>query len=307
MDIQISCIGSGNMGGALMKAASRVLGAGGIALTDADQGRAASAAAEIGAVHLRTNREAALEGRFVVLAVKPQVAPAVLKEIAPQLRERSAQGNPAVLVSIVAGLSISAMRTWLAQGAGLSGGGADTAPASGGPGADAVSADDGAVPASGGTVQSIIRLMPNTPALVARGMIALSSSAETKEADVEALERILSQSGLIDRVEEKYMDAVTALSGSGPAFAYLFIEALADGGVRAGLPRDKALRYAARTVLGAAAMVEETGQHPGVLKDAVCSPGGTTIAGVSALEDRAFRGAVMAAVDAAYRRAKELS
>ncbi len=289
MDIQISCIGSGNMGGALMKAASRVLGAGGIALTDADRGRAASFAAEIGAVHLRTNREAALEGRFVVLAVKPQVAPTVLKEIAPLLRERSARGNPAILVSIVAGLSVSAMRTWLAQGAALPGGGAETAPA------------------SGGTVQSIIRLMPNTPALVARGMIALSSSAETEEADVEALERILSQSGMIDRVEEKYMDAVTALSGSGPAFAYLFIEALADGGVRAGLPRDKALRYAARTVLGAAAMVEETGQHPGVLKDAVCSPGGTTIAGVSALEDRAFRGAVMAAVDAAYRRSKELS
>jgi pyrroline-5-carboxylate reductase len=302
MDIQISCIGSGNMGGALMKAASRVVGAGGIGLTDADQGRAASVAAEIGAVHLRTNREAALQGRFVVLAVKPQVAPIVLKEIAPFLRERSEKGNPAILVSIVAGLSMSAMRTWLAHGLTPSGHGAETAPRSGeiapGPGEIA--------PGPGEAAQAIIRLMPNTPALVARGMIALSSSPEAKEEDAAALERILSQSGLIDRVEEKYMDAVTALSGSGPAFAYLFIEALADGGVRAGLPRDKALRYAARTVLGAAAMVEETGQHPGALKDAVCSPGGTTIAGVSALEDRAFRGAVMAAVDAAYRRSKEL-
>ncbi len=102
------------------------------------------------------------------------------------------------------------------------------------------------------------------------------------------------------------MDAVTALSGSGPAFGYVFIEALADAGVRAGLPRDKALRYAARTVMGAAAMVEETGTHPGALKDAVCSPAGTTIAGVVALEEKGFRAAAMAAVDAAFRRSVEL-
>ena len=112
---------------------------------------------------------------------------------------------------------------------------------------------------------------------------------------------------MVDRLDESYLDAVTGLSGSGPAFVYLFIEALADGGVRAGLSRDRALRYAAQTVLGAAAMVKETARHPGELKDMVASPGGTTIEGIAALEEHGFRGAIMAAVDAAFRRSVELS
>jgi pyrroline-5-carboxylate reductase len=117
---------------------------------------------------------------------------------------------------------------------------------------------------------------------------------------------MLKGAGMVDRLDEKYLDAVTGLSGSGPAFAYLFIEALADGGVLAGLPRDKALRYAAQTVFGATAMVLESGKHPGELKDMVCSPGGTTIAGVTALEAGAFRASAMQAVEAAWRRAIEL-
>lgn len=283
METLFACIGSGNMGSALMKAAASALGGAAIGVADADAAKAAALAAELGGVSFSGNAEAARSGRFVVLAVKPQVARAVLREIAPVLAERGAAGSPAVLVSIVAGLSIASMR-------------------------EALATADSAAFAQHKTLQNqaLIRLMPNTPALVAKGMIALSASGETPEAATAELERVLAGAGLIDRVEEKYMDAVTALSGSGPAFAYMFIEALADGGVRAGLPRDKALRYAARTVLGAAAMVEETGQHPGALKDAVCSPAGTTIAGVAALEDRAFRAAAMAAVDAAYRRAGEL-
>jgi pyrroline-5-carboxylate reductase len=152
----------------------------------------------------------------------------------------------------------------------------------------------------------VARIMPNTPALVAKGMIALSASPELEAAALEELEGILSAAGLVDRVAESYLDAVTGLSGSGPAFVYMFIEALADGGVRAGLPRDKALRYASQTVLGAAAMLQETGRHPGELKDMVCSPGGTTIAGVAALERAGFRGAVLGAVEEAWRRALEL-
>jgi pyrroline-5-carboxylate reductase len=120
------------------------------------------------------------------------------------------------------------------------------------------------------------------------------------------LEKILGAAGMVDCVEEKYLDAVTGLSGSGPAFVCLFIEALADGGVQAGLPRDKALRYAAQTVLGTAALVQETGRHPGELKDMVASPAGTTITGIAALENGAFRGTVMNAVTAAWRRSKEL-
>jgi pyrroline-5-carboxylate reductase len=148
--------------------------------------------------------------------------------------------------------------------------------------------------------------MPNTPALIGQGMIALAASAEVPENRIAELEKILKAAGEVDRVEERYLDAVTGLSGSGPAFVYLFIEALADGGVRAGLPRDKALRYAAQTVLGSAAMVKETGKHPGELKDMVTSPAGTTIAGVAALEKGAFRGTVLGAVEAAWRRAAEL-
>jgi len=275
MKYTITCIGSGNMGGALMKAAARVIGGAAIGVTDADRVKAETFAAELGGGALAANTEAAAEGRFVLLAVKPQVAQTVLAEIGPVLARRLKDGKGAVLVSIVAGLSIGTMKQYLS--------------AAGCPDA-----------------QPIIRLMPNTPALVAKGMIALASSAEVPADAVQELETILGKAGLIDRIDEKYMDAVTALSGSGPAFVYLFIEALADAGVRAGLGRDKALRYASRTVLGAAALVEETGQHPGLLKDAVTSPGGTTIAGIAALEERGFRGTVMAAVDAAFRRAKEL-
>jgi pyrroline-5-carboxylate reductase len=152
----------------------------------------------------------------------------------------------------------------------------------------------------------VVRIMPNTPALISKGVIIMASSPEVSPESLTELEKILSGAGLVDRLEENYLDAITGLSGSGPAFVYIFIEALADGGVRAGLPRDKALRYAAQTVLGGAAMVQETGKHPGVLKDMVASPGGTTIAGIAALENSTFRAAAINAVEAAWRRSVEL-
>jgi pyrroline-5-carboxylate reductase len=152
----------------------------------------------------------------------------------------------------------------------------------------------------------VVRIMPNTPALVSRGVIVMAPSRQVPAKKAADLEKILGAAGMVDRLEESYLDAVTGLSGSGPAFVYLFIEALADGGVRAGLPRDKALRYAAGTVLGSAAMVLETGKHPGELKDMVTSPGGTTIEGIKALENGCFRGAVMNAVEAAWKRSAEL-
>lgn len=153
----------------------------------------------------------------------------------------------------------------------------------------------------------IIRVMPNTPALLGEGASAFALGATATEADAAAVQRFLESVGRAVRIPESQLDAVTGLSGSGPAFVYLMIEALSDGGVRAGLPRDVATTLAAQTVLGAAKMVLETGLHPGALKDQVTSPGGTTIAGVQVLERAAIRGALIDAVDAAARRSAELA
>jgi pyrroline-5-carboxylate reductase len=152
----------------------------------------------------------------------------------------------------------------------------------------------------------IVRAMPNTPALVGKGAAGFCLGTRATTGDAETARLLLGAVGLAVEVPERLMDAVTGLSGSGPAYIYLVIEALADGGVCAGLPRADAVRLAAQTVLGAAAMVLETGEHPAVLKDMVTSPGGTTIAGLAELERRGFRSALIDAVGAATRRATEL-
>ena len=149
----------------------------------------------------------------------------------------------------------------------------------------------------------ILRIMPNTCVAIGRGVIGLCGEGE---AHLRAVERILSEAGCVERLPESLMDQFTSVAGCGPAFVYPFIEALADGGVMTGLPREQALRYAAQTVLGAAAMVLETGEHPGALKDAVCSPGGSTIAGVAALEQEGLRSSAIEAVLASFRRNREL-
>ena len=151
----------------------------------------------------------------------------------------------------------------------------------------------------------VIRIMPNTPCAIGSGVVQYCGLSVTEE-ELADFAAILAPAGLVDRVEEKFIDAASALSGCGPAFAYLFVEALADGAVACGLPRDKALLYAARTVEGAGRMAAESGKHPGALKDAVCSPGGTTIQGVRALEEGGFRAAAMEAVIAAYEKTLQL-
>jgi len=152
----------------------------------------------------------------------------------------------------------------------------------------------------------LIRVMPNTPCLLGCGASAFSRGTHAKNDDAELVQRLLSNVGLAVEVPEKLLDAVTGLSGSGPAYVYQIIEALSDGGVRMGLPRETATKLAAQTVLGAAQMVLATGQHPGTLKDAVTSPGGTTIAGLHALERGGLRGILMNAVEAATERARQL-
>jgi len=153
----------------------------------------------------------------------------------------------------------------------------------------------------------ILRVMPNTPAMVGAGMIVFESGDSLTEGEKSFAQTLFGSVGEVISVEPKLMDAVTAVSGSGPAYVYLFIEALADGGVKAGLPRPVALKLAAQTVKGSAMMVSETGVHPGELKDRVCSPGGTTIEAVAVLEQQGFRGAVIAAVDACREKSERMS
>jgi pyrroline-5-carboxylate reductase len=159
--------------------------------------------------------------------------------------------------------------------------------------------------ASGGRAR-LVRVMPNTPFLVGQGAAGYCLGESATEEDAQLVERLFDAGGLITQVPESVMNAVTGLSGGGPAYAFLMIEALRDGGVRMGLARDVATRLAAQTILGAATMVLETSQHPGQLKDQVTSPGGSTIAGLEILETDGVRGSLMRAVQTATIRAGEL-
>jgi pyrroline-5-carboxylate reductase len=155
-------------------------------------------------------------------------------------------------------------------------------------------------------ITPVIRVMPNAPAMALAGMSCLSAGSSAGPEHLAEAMKLFSGVGEALVVPEAHLDAVTALSGSGPAYLFLVIEALTDAGVRVGLPRKTAEKLSAQTVLGAAAMVIETGRHPGQLKDMVASPAGTTIEGLAVLEENGVRGAFIEAVDAAYRRAKEL-
>ncbi len=152
----------------------------------------------------------------------------------------------------------------------------------------------------------LLRLMPNTPALVGAGAFALDANTDLTAEEKDFAEKLFSSIGIVEWMPEPLIDAACGLSGAGPAYIYLVIEALADGGVKKGLPRATAMRLAAQTVYGAAKMVLETGRHPGELKDMVCSPGGNTIVGISTLENHGVRGAFIDTVDKATDRAIEL-
>ncbi len=213
------------------------------------------------------NRVVALETPIVLLAVKPQVFDAIATELVDIVAKSVVV--PPLLVSILAGVPLSKLEAAFPQ-------------------------------------LPIIRAMPNTPATVGAGITAISLGSYTDERHQKTAQQLFSAVGEVVVVPETLMDAVTGLSGSGPAYVAIMVEALSDGGVAAGLPRAIATQMALQTVRGTVQLLQETGMHPAELKDRVTSPGGTTIAGVAQLEQAGFRSALIAAVQAAKKRSQEL-
>ncbi len=253
--MKIGVIGTGNMGGALMDAfcldPQNKLSA-----CNPGQEKLAAVCARTGAEPRDTAAHTAEDTDLILLAVKPNVIPAVLEEIAPIVTADQ------IVVSIAVGLPVSSYQDVL------------------------------------GSDKKIVRAMPNTPAAVQAGMTAFAFGDNVPEEDRQKVLRLFSLAGETAVLPEHLMNAVSALTGSGPAYVYMFLEAMADAGCMAGLPRAQCYKLAAQTVLGAAEMVLKTGEHPAVLKDAVCSPGGTTIQAVAELESRGMRSAVIEAIRA---------
>lgn len=259
-------IGTGNMGGSLARAVRKNVPGPQILLANRNPEKSRMLAQELGAVQ-SDNASVAKDADYIFLGVKPQMAKDMLAEIAPILAGRKSRF---LLVTMAAGLTIPRIREMAG----------------------------GAYP--------VIRIMPNTPVSVGEGMILYACSSDIDEEEMRLFLENCAGAGCFRPLSEQLMDAGSAVCGCGPAFADLFLEALADGGVACGLPRASALEFAARMLAGAAKLALESGQHPGVLKDAVCSPGGTTIQGVRKLEEAGFRGAVMNAVISAYEKTLEL-
>lgn len=212
-----------------------------------------------------TNEAIAKEAKFIMLGVKPQYMDEVVSKLKPLLEAR----RDAVLVSMAAGLTMEHISNLV------------------------------------GGKYPVIRIMPNTPSSVGSGMTLYEANEFVQQADLETFLNLMSGAGAFDRLPEHLIDAGSVVAGCGPAFLCLVAEAMADGGVACGLPRDKALTYAIETMAGTAELLRQTGLHPGQLKDAVCSPGGTTIQGVRALKKGGLESAMVEAVIAAYEKNKE--
>ena len=262
----IGFIGIGNMGGTLAKVAARAVGKENILVSSRTGETARKFAAEHGFTAVE-NAQIAERADMIFLGVKPHQMRDLLKSLSDILSRRR---DKIILVSMAAGLTTEQLEEML------------------------------------GGSPAIVRIMPNTPSLIGKGSIPYCSGSFAEQTDVARVCAVLQDAGECIPLSESLMDAASAVSGCGPAFVYVFIEALADAGVASGLPRATALALAAQTVCGAAEMVLQTGLHPAALKDAVCSPGGSTITGVCALDEGGFRAAAQKAVLASYRRNLQL-
>lgn len=263
---RVGFLGAGNMGEAMIRGLLKAgtVPAEDIFATDVRLDRLQQLGKLYGIHTLSDNGLLVKRVDVVILAVKPQIIHAVLKEVAPAVTPKK------LLISVAAGVPTAALRADLPRGVRL------------------------------------IRVMPNTPALVLEGMTAVAKADGLQKGDLETAEEIFGAVGKVVVLEEEALDAVTGLSGSGPAYVALMIEALADGGVKVGLDRLTAMTLAAQTVLGSAKLLIETGAHPGQLKDMVTSPGGTAIAGIAALEEGGVRRTLISAVERATLRSREL-
>ena len=265
----VAVLGCGQMGGALVRGfvSSGVIAGVNLRLFDVKTGTAQTLASEIGGVVAASATDAARGANLVLVCVKP----AFVAPLLALLHENGALSAETLVVSIAAGVNLATLQT--------------AAPN---------------VP--------VIRVMPNTPALVGAGASASCRGAMAGDADANAVQTLFGAVGAcVEVANETLINAVIGVSGSAPAYFYLVVEALTDGGVRAGLPRDIARTLAAQTMLGSAKMILETGTHPMALKDAVTTPGGTTIAALGVLESGGLRGVLMDAVQAAADRSKEMS
>lgn len=268
-DDVVAILGAGVMGETLLSGlirAGRPVAA--LRISERRAQRAAELVDRYG-VRVVDNATAVAESGTAVIVVKPQDVPALLQEIAPHLRPG------ALVVSLAAGVTTASIEAGLA--------------AHGAP--DAV---------------AVVRVMPNTPALVDAGMSALAPGSHCDAAHLDAAEALLASVGRVVRVPEHQIDAVTAVSGSGPAYVFYVVEAMVEAGVLLGLSREVATTLTVQTVLGAGKMVSETGQHPSVLREQVCSPAGTTIAAIRVLDDNRVRAAFVTAMEAARDRSLEL-
>lgn len=263
---RIGFLGCGNMGEALVKGLveANVVKGDALMASDTRADRLADLERRYGVRVAKDNVELARECDVVVLAVKPQIMAAVLREVAPALSRRQ------LVISIAAGVATATIRKEV------------------------------------GKDVRLIRVMPNTPALVLEGATAIAKAKGLEDGDLETAQEIFGAVGKVVVLDEELMDAVTGLSGSGPAYVAVVIESLADGGVKMGLDRQTAMILATQTVLGAAKLLLETGMHPGSLKDMVSSPGGTSITGIAALEEGGIRTTFITAVERATLRSREL-
>jgi pyrroline-5-carboxylate reductase len=259
-------IGGGNMGGAMALSCARAVGADNVLLVDRDGETTARLAQNLGVV-ASTYDEIARECRLIFVGVKPNLVATVLEDLRPILQERE---DAVAVVSIAAGVKIEDMSACVGEN----------------------------IP--------VIRMMQNTPVALGQGMMVYAISPATDEDDVAQLKIAMSGAGRMDAIEEELIDAATAVMGCGPAFAYQFIDALTEGGVSCGLTEQQAKLYAAQMLVGAAHMVLETDKTPRELREAVCSPGGSTIEGVRSLERDNFHAIVMEAVRASYEKNKML-